>query len=164
MMLCSYAPGGPSAIRQLRAGGVTAPIVSGESMDGDYWAGTVPGLSDFYVVTYGSFYGDDTDRVVADLFRRYEAEYGARADVSYALRGYSAVQAWAVAANRAGSVEPAAVMAELDKFSNEPLAIGPTTFTPELRIATTRPITLVGAKDGTFGIVGKFSAREFALD
>ena len=28
-------------------------------MDGDYWIGSVPGLSDFYVVNYGSKYGDD---------------------------------------------------------------------------------------------------------
>ncbi|MFN6978593.1 MAG: ABC transporter substrate-binding protein [Gemmobacter sp.] len=164
MILCSYAPGGPSAIRQLRAGGIAAPIVSGESMDGDYRAGTAPGLSDFYVVTYGSFYGDDTDPVVADLCARYEAEYGARADVSHALRGYSAVQAWAIAADRAGSVEPAAVMAEFDKFTDEPLAIGPTTSTPDLRIVPTRPITLVGVKDGVSGIVGKLSARAFTLD
>jgi len=95
IMFCSYAPGGPSALRQIRAAGLNQPIVSGESMDGDYWAGTVPGLSDFYVVTYGSFYGDDSDPAIADFFKRYEAEYGKRADVSYGLRGYSAVQAWA---------------------------------------------------------------------
>ncbi len=164
IMVCSYAPGGPSALRQIRAAGLNQPIVSGESMDGDYWAGTVPGLSDFYVVTYGSFYGDDSDPAIADFFRRYEAEYGKRADVSYGLRGYSAVQAWAVAAERAGSVEPAAVAAVLDTFKDEPLAIGPTTFTPELHISTTRPITLVQAQGGTFSAVGKATVREFTLE
>jgi branched-chain amino acid transport system substrate-binding protein len=38
IMFCSYAPGGPSAIRQLRAAGIDQPIITGESMDGDYWA------------------------------------------------------------------------------------------------------------------------------
>lgn len=164
IMVCSYAPGGPSALRQLRAAGLNQPIVSGESMDGDYWAGTVPGLSDFYVVTYGSFYGDDSDPAIADFFKRYEAEYGKRADVSYGLRGYSAVQAWATAAERAGSVEPAAVAAVLDTFKDEPLVIGPTTFTPDLHISTTRPITLVQAQGGTFSAVGKASVREFTLE
>jgi len=164
IMLCSYAPGGPSAIRQVRAGGLNQPIVSGESMDGDYWAGTVPGLSDFYVVTYGSFYGDDNDPTIADFFKRYEAEYGKRADVSYGLRGYSAVQAWASAAERAGSVEPAAVAAVLDTFKDEPLVIGPTTFTPDLHISTTRPITLVQAQGGAFSMVGKATVREFSLE
>lgn len=164
IMVCSYAPGGPSALRQLRAAGLDQPIVSGESMDGDYWAGTVPNLSDFYVVTYGSFYGDDSDPTIADFFSRYEAEFGKRADVSYGLRGYSAVQAWAIAAERAGSVEAADVAAALDTFKDEPLAIGPTTFTPELHISTTRPITLVQAQDGKFSAVGKATVREFSLD
>lgn len=163
IMVCSYAPGGPSALRQLRAGGLNQPIVSGESMDGDYWAGTVPNLSDFYVVAYGSIYGDDSDPVIADFFKRYEAEYGKRADVSYGLRGYSAVQAWAIAAERAKSVEPAAVAAVLDTFKDEALVIGPTTYTPELHIATTRPITIVQAQGGKFSSVGKASVREFSL-
>jgi branched-chain amino acid transport system substrate-binding protein len=45
VFLCSYAPGGPSAMRQLRAAGVEAAILTGESMDGDYWIGSVPNLS-----------------------------------------------------------------------------------------------------------------------
>jgi branched-chain amino acid transport system substrate-binding protein len=164
MMFCSYAPGGPSALRQLRAAGIDTPIVTGESMDGDFWVGAVPDLSDFYVITYGSFYGDDPDPAIRDFFDRYQAEFGKRADVSYGLRGYSAVQAWARAAERAGSFDGAAVAAELDKFTDEPLAIGPTTFTPELHISTTRPITLVQAQGGTFSALGKAAAREFSLD
>ncbi len=164
VMLCSYAPGGPSAIRQLRAAGLDQPIVTGESMDGDYWVGAVPDLSNFYVVNFGSFYGDDPDPAVADFFARYAAEYGGRADVSYALRGYSMVQAWARAAEKAGSVEPAAVAAALDTFSDEPLVVGPTTFTPDLHIATTRPMTIVQAQGGAFSFVTKVTAREFSLN
>jgi len=164
VMLCSYAPGGPSAIRQLRAAGLDQPIMTGESMDGDYWAGTVPGLSNFYVVNFGSFYGDDSDPGIADFFARYQAEYGQRADVSYALRGYSMVQAWARAAEKAGSVEAAEVAKVLDTFADEPLAVGPTTFTPDLHIATTRPMTIVQSKDGAFSFVTKVTARDFSLD
>lgn len=164
VMLCSYAPGGPSAIRQLRAAGLDQPIMTGESMDGDYWAGTVPGLSNFYVVNFGSFYGDDSDPGIADFFARYQAEYGQRADVSYALRGYSMVQAWARAAEKAGSVEAAEVAKVLDTFADEPLAVGPTTFTPDLHIATTRPMTIVQSQDGAFSFVTKVTARDFALD
>lgn len=164
VMLCSYAPGGPSAIRQLRAAGLDQPIMTGESMDGDYWAGTVPGLSNFYVVNFGSFYGDDSDPGIADFFARYQAEYGQRADVSYALRGYSMVQAWARAAEKAGSVEAAEVAKVLDTFADEPLAVGPTTFTPDLHIATTRPMTIVQSKDGAFSFVTKVTTRDFSLD
>ena len=63
------------------------------------------------------------------LFERFEAKHGRKADVSYGLRGYSAVQAWAIAANKAGSLEGSKVAAVLDTFDEEPLVIGPTTYT-----------------------------------
>ena len=130
IFLCSYAPGGPSAMRQLRSAGINAAILTGESMDGDYWIGSVPNLSNFYVVNYGSKYGDDPSADVNAFFKKFEAKYGKKADVSYGLRGYSAVQAWAKAANAAGSLDGDKVAAKLDTFDKAPLVIGPTTWTP----------------------------------
>ena len=83
----------------MRAAGIDAAIVTGESLDGDYWIGSVPDLSNFYVISYGSKYGDDPDAEVNGFFKRFEAKYDKKADVSYGLRGYAAVQAWATAAN-----------------------------------------------------------------
>ena len=54
--------------------------------------------------------------------------------------------------------------AALDTFKDEPLVIGPTTFTPDLHISTTRPITLVQGQNGVFSMVGKATVREFSLD
>lgn len=164
VVLCSYAPGGPSAIRQLRAAGIDQPVLTGESMDGDYWAGTVPNLSNFYVVDYGSVYGDDPDAKVNDFFKRYEKEYGQRSDASYSLRGYSLIQAWAKAAQKAGSFDADKVAAVLDTFKGEDLVIGPTTYSADLHIETTRPMTIVQAKDGKFSAVGKFAAETVHLD
>jgi branched-chain amino acid transport system substrate-binding protein len=161
VFLCSYAPGGPSAMRQLRAAGVEAAILTGESMDGDYWIGSVPNLSNFYVVNYGSKYGDDPSADVNDFFKRFKAKYGKPADVSYGLRGYSAVQAWAKAANKAGSLAGDKVAAVLNTFNKEPLVIGPTTFTPDLHIETTRPMSIIGVKDGKFSAEGRFTVEKF---
>lgn len=161
IFFCSYAPGGPSAIRQMRAAGIDAAILTGESLDGDYWIGTVPDLSNFYVVNYGSKYGDDPDPAVNDFFKRFEAKYGKKADVSYGLRGYSAVQAWATAANKAGTLDGAAVAAVLDTFDKEPLVIGPTTYTPDLHIQTTRPMSILGVTDGKFSAVGRYTVEKF---
>ncbi len=161
IFFCSYAPGGPSAIRQMRAAGIDGAILTGESLDGDYWIGTVPDLSNFYVVNYGSKYGDDPDPAVNEFFKRFEAKYGKKADVSYGLRGYSAVQAWAAAANKAGSLDGDKVAAVLDTFANEPLVIGPTTYSPELHIQTTRPMSIVGVDKGKFGAVGRFTVEKY---
>ncbi len=161
IFFCSYAPGGPSAIRQMRAAGIEGAILTGESLDGDYWIGTVPDLSNFYVVNYGSKYGDDPDPAVNDFFKRFEAKYGKKADVSYGLRGYSAVQAWANAANKAGSLEGSKVAAVLDTFDKEPLVIGPTTYTTDLHIQTTRPMSIIGVTGGKFSAVGRFTVESF---
>jgi len=161
IFLCTYAPGGPSAIRQMRAAGIDAAILTGESLDGDYWIGTVPDLSNFYVVNYGSKYGDDPEAGVNDFFKRFAAKYGKPADVSYGLRGYSAVQAWAKAANKAGSLDGDKVAAVLDTFDKEPLVIGPTTYTKDLHIQTTRPMSIIGVTGGKFAAVGRFTVEKY---
>jgi branched-chain amino acid transport system substrate-binding protein len=163
IFFCSYAPGGPSAIRQMRAAGINGAILTGESLDGDYWIGTVPDLSNFFVVNYGSKYGDDPDPAVNEFFKRFEAKYGKTADVSYGLRGYAAVQAWAKAANKAGSLEGSKVAAALDGFDKESLVIGPTTYTKDLHIQTTRPMTIVGVENGKFSAVGRFTVEKYPL-
>ena len=112
-------------------------------------------------MNYGSKYGDDPDPAVNEFFKRFEAKYGKPADVSYGLRGYSAVQAWATAANKAGSLDGAKVAAVLDTFAKEPLVIGPTTYTPELHIQTTRPMSIIGVTDGKFAAVGRFTVESF---
>ena len=161
VFFCSYAPGGPSAIRQIRAAGIDAAIVTGESLDGDYWIGSVPDLSNFYVISYGSKYGDDPDAEVNGFFKRFEAKYNKKADVSYGLRGYAAVQAWAIAAKQAGSLDGAKVAAALDTFDKKSLVIGPTTYTPKLHIQTTRPMAILQATNGKFASIGRFSVEKF---
>jgi branched-chain amino acid transport system substrate-binding protein len=161
IFFCSYAPGGPSAIRQIRAAGIDAAIVTGESLDGDYWIGSVPDLSNFYVISYGSKYGDDPDAEVNGFFKRFEAKYNKKADVSYGLRGYAAVQAWAIAAKQAGSLDGAKVAAALDTFDKKSLVIGPTTYTPKLHIQTTRAMAILQATNGKFASIGRFSVEKF---
>ena len=71
------------------------------------------------------------------------------------------MQAWAAAANKAGSLDGDKVAAVLDTFANEPLVIGPTTYSPELHIQTTRPMSIVGVDKGKFGAVGRFTVEKY---
>ena len=163
VLLCSYAPGGPSALRQLRTAGVDAPIVSGESMDGDYWIGSVPDLSNFFVLNFGSVYGDDSDATVNSFFAKFKAKYGDRSDTSYSLRGYSAIQSFARAVAKAGSTDGDKVAAALDTFKDEPLVAGPTTYTPDLHIQTTRPMAILEAAGGKFHFLTRITTSNPAL-
>ena len=147
LALCSYVPGAVSAIRQVRGAGVEAAIVSGDAMDGHYWAEGVPGLSGHYAVTFGSIYGDDPRAEVNEFFARYREKYG-EPETSFPLNGYSVVQALKIAAERAGSLDNDAVLAELNRFRKQPLLWGATSFEPEMHIDRFHPMTLIRIQDG----------------
>ncbi len=95
------------------------------------------------------------------FFKRFEAKFGKKADVSYGLRGYAAVQAWAMAANKAKSLDGAKVAAVLDTFDKQPLIIGPTTYSAKLHIQTTRPMAILNATNGKFACVGRFTVESY---
>ena len=73
---CSYIPGGASAIKQIRAAGINAPIGGGSSMTGTYWQESVPGLSGHFVPEQASIYGDDPRPAVQEFLKKYEAKFG----------------------------------------------------------------------------------------
>lgn len=157
MMFCGAINGG-SYVRQIRAAGVALPMISGESMDGDYWVEAVPDLSDFYALTYGSIFGDDPDPAVNDFVARFTAMHGARPVTGHALTGYSVIEAWAKAVERAGTFDTDAVRAELDKFKDEPFLVGKTSFSPELHINNNRPMVVLKFTGGKAGAVGSFGS------
>jgi branched-chain amino acid transport system substrate-binding protein len=149
MMVCSYGGGAVSAIRQIRAAGIKTPLGGGDSMDGDYWAKGIPDLSDHYTGTYGSIWGDDPRQRYNEFFdRAAKRNGGVRLPGSWTICGYSVIEAYALAIKRAGSIDNDKVLAELNKFKNEDLAVGPTTFTTDLHINLTRPQAILGIKDG----------------
>ena len=128
IFFCSYAPGGPSAIRQIARRRHRLPRSSPASRS-TATTGSAPCRTSAISTSSTTARNTATIRIrdVNDFFKRFEAKYGKKADVSYGLRGYSAVQAWATAANKAGSLDGDKVAAVLDTFDKEPLVIGPTT-------------------------------------
>jgi branched-chain amino acid transport system substrate-binding protein len=141
---------GGAVVRQLRASGFTGPIFGSNSWDGDYWKKLSPHLSNFYFTNYGSIYGDDPNAAVNQLVTRWRAANGGTLpENSNLLTGYAVIQAWAKAANMAGSLDTTKIAAELDKFTNVPLIVGPTTFSaPGLHISLQRPMEIMGIKNG----------------
>ena len=149
MMVCSYDGGAVSAIRQIRAAGIETPLGGGDSMDGDYWAKGIPHLSDHYTGTYGSAFGDDPRPAYNEFMDRIaKANGGQRLPTSFAVTGYSVIEAFVLAIKRAGSTDSDKVLAEMNKFKNEDFVVGPTTYTPDLHINLTRPQAIMGIKDG----------------
>jgi branched-chain amino acid transport system substrate-binding protein len=160
--VASCTPGGATMIRQIRAAGVLAPIASGICMDGDYWLKTVPGLKDFWHVAEVSAYGDDPEPKINaflnDVKQSLTSDQAAQA--FYAVEGYSAMQAWAMAVKQAKSLGTDAVRAKLESFKDAPLMIGPTTFTPELHGDVKRPYRILEVNTGHNAYVDTWRVRK----
>jgi branched-chain amino acid transport system substrate-binding protein len=148
IMICSYGGGNVSAVKQIRAAGVETPLAGADSMDGDDWTKAIPHLNDHYATVQASLFGDDPRPFANEYFKRLEKVTGQPPTSSLAMAGYSVVEAFALAIKRAGGTDGDKVLAELNKFKDEALAVGPTTYTPDLHISLTRPYAIVGIKDG----------------
>jgi branched-chain amino acid transport system substrate-binding protein len=157
IFLSSFPPGGVTLLRQIRAAGLDQPIISPTGMDGNYWIGAIPTLSNFYYSGFVSIYGDDpnpkVNRLVDEIERRTKAKTLAG---STSVAGYSVMESFKLAITRAKSLETAKVNAEIQKFRNEKLLVGPTTFTKTLRQSLGRPMRIIQVQDGKFSYLAVF--------
>jgi branched-chain amino acid transport system substrate-binding protein len=157
IMLCSFTPGGASAIRQIRAAGIKVPILSGSAMDGTYWTDAVPGLSDFYVPVAASVHGDDPRPEVQALNERYKARYGTLPATTYAYPIYAFLDLWARAVEKAGTADSAAVTDILNTMHDEQTFIGPRSFTPDLHIQQNAKMQILQYKDGKVKVISNYA-------
>jgi branched-chain amino acid transport system substrate-binding protein len=150
MVLASYAPGGPAALRQIRAAGIDVPVVGADDWDGVFWLDAVPGVKDVYGVVPASQFGDDPNPDVNEFFARLSKSLGKDyVDSSLAIGGYCWIQVYSNAVEKGGSDDPQAVKKALDATTDFPALSGPYTYTPEDHILYGRPMTIIGFWDGT---------------
>lgn len=149
VVLCSFLPGGATALRQLRAAGVDAPVVTGDGMDGPSLFSSVPNLSDFYETAAASVYGDDPEAKVQELVDKYEESSGSAPEGAYVVFGYSIIQAIKAAVEKTGgSTEGPKLRDALETFREQPLLVGPMTFTKELHVDPFRPEKVIKVENG----------------
>ena len=154
--MCSFPPGGPSAIRQIRAAGISAPIVLCAGMEGLDWLESVPALDNAFVMTRANFLGKDPDQKINAFYDDFRERTGQELFRSHAAEGYCAVQLYAEAVKRAGSVDGAAVTQAFEQFEDVECITGLTTFTPKWHMPFKRSIAIHEIKSKTFAFVTKF--------
>ncbi|MGI9135800.1 MAG: ABC transporter substrate-binding protein [Candidatus Nanopelagicales bacterium] len=145
---CGYNPGGGQVAKEIRDGGLATPIISGFGMDGDFWVGGIPNLSDYYVVTYNAKNGDDANADVNAAAKEYEAKYGQLPDVGGFVTGPTTLQVILEAYKQAGSWDGDKMTAVMETFKDVPTLAGPTSFSPDLHINVTRPMAILEVVDG----------------
>jgi branched-chain amino acid transport system substrate-binding protein len=144
VVMCTYPPGGPTALRQIRAAGIDVPIISGLAMEGTYWTKSVPKIGDYYVSSPVSINGDDPNAKVNEIVEKYATTYGEKPAVGLALAGYSVAEALEKALKETGGdADGKKLAAVLDTFDKVPLLAGQTTFTPELHVNKDRAMAIL---------------------
>lgn len=141
IVLCSFPPGGVSAIKQIRAAGITTPILGNVTFSNLSWVSAVPGNNLSMYADGGGAPPNDPNALRKSVYTAYQSQFGTIKDSAGPLAGYSAVQALALAISRAKSTDTNAVLAQLNKFKNEELAVGPVTWTASCHIPVGLPYT-----------------------
>ncbi|MCC0077123.1 MAG: ABC transporter substrate-binding protein [Rhodobacter sp.] len=160
IMLCSVMPGAAAAVRQIRAAGINSLILNGSAVDGSYWLGATPGLSGFVVPVQGSIYGDDPRPEVEAFNAAYEGRTGSRPASQYAYPGYVLIDLWARAVEAAGTVDGAAVTAQLEAMTDAPTTFGPRSFSDALHHQNTALMQIIEITDGTPARVDEWRISE----
>jgi branched-chain amino acid transport system substrate-binding protein len=145
IVVCSYPPGGASAIRQIRSAGIDLPIIGAAAFDGSYWLEAVPDLSNFYHPTMVASAGDDPNVAVNEFLAAAKPAGGP----VYALVGYEIIETIARGIERAGTSDGPALALALETFTDEPFLVGPTTYTAECHIPLGRPMAVMQVQGGT---------------
>jgi branched-chain amino acid transport system substrate-binding protein len=153
IFLCSYTPGGGAAVRQIRAAGIDAPILSVTGMTGNFWLSAVPGLKDFYIPTIMSLTGDDPRPEIKVFLDAYKARWKEAPTTEFSVLGYCAIEQWAAAVEKAQSIESQPVVDVMNTFKDEPFTCGLTTYTDQLHIQVDRPQLIMKVENGSFKAV-----------
>jgi branched-chain amino acid transport system substrate-binding protein len=156
IVMSTYNPGGTSAVRQLREAGINVPLLSGQPMDGNYWVGAVPNLTDFYVSTYASYVGDDSDPFVNQLRERFRSKTGQYPTLGYFVTGYNAIDLLGQGIKAAKSTDgkTLAKILESQQWTTKPL--GKTCFTREWHVSSCRPFAIMEIREAQPHFIGRF--------
>jgi len=158
VLLCSHLPGGlngaPKIIELVRARGVDVPLLASSALDGGpTWFNIVNDLGTVVMVTPGSVHGDEPNPGVQDLIDQVNEGLDIPVARGWSVYGAEAVQAWALAVERSGSVDGEDVVGALESFRNQALLSGRVTFGPEVHMQPARPLRVIEITDGLASVV-----------
>ena len=151
----SFPPGGATAIKQIRAAGVTVPILGDAAFDGSYWYSAIPNLSDFYLPVLANVDGKDPSPERTAFFKKYTKVTGKPPILGlYATGGYSQIQVLAEGIKRAGSTDGAKVAKAIEGLRDFPTLMGPTFYSrPMCNIPQNRPFLVYQVQKGVASFI-----------
>jgi branched-chain amino acid transport system substrate-binding protein len=149
----------PTFVSGVRSLGNNTPIISPWSADGTFWLPKSPKVSNFFVVTFASVYGDDPSASVRALFNKMKAKGKKSIPTTGGfITGASAIDALAAAIKRAGSTDGAKVAARLQKLKNFQTSVGAISFSSKFHTVFGRTYRVIQVTNGKAKFIGTVKA------
>jgi len=148
VFVCSYPPGGATAVKQLRNSGVKLPIIGGDAFDGTFWLKGIPSLNDFYSPVAASIHFDDPRPAVNKYVRDYKKLTGTTPVNAFAVWAYQGAQVLMYAVQKAKSFDSDKIVKVLETSKNIPTIAGPFTFTRTNHFNNTGTVTMLRYTNG----------------
>jgi branched-chain amino acid transport system substrate-binding protein len=128
-VMCSYPPGGASAIKQIRAAGIDLPILGPSAFDGTYWLKGIPNTEELYATSNGSIY-DPPNRATGALLDKLRRA-GVETDISTnLLSAYAAGQLIVDAISETGNLDGNKLADALEAKAHKTI-VGRISYTPD---------------------------------
>lgn len=132
--------------QQIRAAGLTQPILSGDGFDTPLVAEVAgQNADDVYFATHVSL--DSDAEVVSSFVKAYKAEYGNPPENAFAALGYDTMNLIAAAITKAGETSPTAIRDALAATKDFPAVTGTISYENGSR-KPTKSVTILQVQDG----------------
>ena len=141
----------PALVDGVRSLGDMTPIICSWACDGNYW--TAPDLSEFYLVTFASVFGDDPSAEVNDLISQMEDVTGQAPGTGGFVTGAAAIEGIAAAIEATGGTDGPALAAFLEGLTDFPTLTGPISFSSEFHTVFGREYRVLAVQDGEHSVV-----------
>jgi branched-chain amino acid transport system substrate-binding protein len=139
----------------LRTLGVTTPFLNSWAGDGAYWLPkSGPKVSNYYLVTFASVFGDDPVRVANAWAKATKAAVG-----SY-ITGPAAVDGVVLAIKRAKSTDGVKLAAQMERFTKVPTVSGRVTFSKTVHTVFGRQYRVIQIQNNVPKFVGLIAAKK----
>lgn len=146
--VCGFPPIGATAVKQIRAAGIDAPILGTAGFDGPFWLSAVPNLSDMYATATVSLFGDDPNPQVNEVLDKFKQQTGEAAQTSYVMYGYAMTELIKKIVEGTHSTDGQQAATWLQDQKDIDLIIGPTHYTEKCHVSLGRPMRIVQYQNG----------------
>jgi branched-chain amino acid transport system substrate-binding protein len=149
----------PAFVSGLRSLRNKTPILNSWAGDGTYWVTKNPKVTNYYLVTYASVFGDDPSKDVRKMIAALK-KAGATPFTGGFLGGADTIDGLAIAIKRAhGSLKGSVLAAQLEKFHGVPVLGGKIGFSKKLHTVFGRRYRVIKIQDNKAKLVGTVTAK-----